>query len=236
MPRRRRRATVPNPDEIWGILRAIARERRRDERIARREERIARREDRVLERRFRREREAREREMAALVKRLRAEEAERKREQAERDGRLEKTLNRIAGDGDHRWGQLMEALVGGDLVRLLRDAGLDVEVLGRDVRSQNREGVWREYDLVAAGRSLTVVVEVKTTLRAKDVTKFMSRLGDFRKWRPDYARPRIYGALGYLTAKGDATRAAEASGFYLIRAVGSNASIVNSDGFEPRPY
>ena len=100
--------------------------------------------------------------MAALVKRLRAEEAERKREQAERDGRLEKTLNRIAGDGDHRWGQLMEALVGGDLVRLLRDAGLDVEVLGRDVRSQNREGVWREYDLVAAGRSLTVVVEVKT--------------------------------------------------------------------------
>lgn len=218
----RRRAAVPTPDEIWRILRSIARERRRDERIARRR-------DRALERRYRREREARQRAMAALVRRLREEEAE-------RDRRLEKKLNRIAGDGDHRWGQLMEALVGGDLVRLLRDAGLDVEVLGRDVRSQNREGVWREYDLVAAGRSLTVVVEVKTTLRAKDVTKFVSRLGDFREWRPDYARPRMYGALGYLTAKGDATRAGEAAGFYLIRAVGSNASIVNSEGFEPRLY
>ena len=221
----RRRAAVPTPDEIWQILRAIARERRRDERIARREDRVARQRDRALERRFRREEKARQR----AVQRLRE-------EQAERDRKLEKTLNRIAGDGDHRWGQLMEALVGGDLVRLLRDAGLDVEVLGREVRSQNREGVWREYDLVAAGRSLTVVVEVKTTLRAKDVTKFVSRLGDFREWRPDYARPRMYGALGYLTAKGDATRAAEAAGFYLIRAVGSNASIVNSEGFEPRLY
>jgi len=29
---------------------------------------------------------------------------------------------------------------------------------------------------------------------------------------------------------------AEAAGFYLIRAVGSSASIVNSEGFEPRLY
>jgi len=239
----RRRAATPTPAEIWRILRGIARD-----------ERIARRRDRALERRFRREREARERaaaaleqrlreeeaerkrEKAALEERLREEEAERKREQAERDRKLEEKLNRIAGDGDARWGQLMEALVGGDLVKLLRDAGVDVEVLGERVRSHNREGVWREYDLVAAGRSVVVVVEVKTTLREADVKRFVSRLGDFREWRPDYARPRMFGALGYLTAKGNAARVAEAAGFYLIRAVGSSASIVNSEGFEPRLY
>ncbi|MCY4629110.1 MAG: hypothetical protein OXE58_16280 [Acidobacteria bacterium] len=221
----RRRAATPTPAEIWRILRGIARD-----------ERIARRRDRALERRFRREREARERAAAALEQRLREEEAERKREQAERDRKLEEKLNRIAGDGDARWGQLMEALVGGDLVKLLRDAGVDVEVLGERVRSHNREGVWREYDLVAAGRSVVVVVEVKTTLREADVKRFVSRLGDFREWRPDYARPRMFGALGYLTAKGNAARVAEAAGFYLIRAVGSSASIVNSEGFEPRLY
>ena len=228
----RRRAAVPTPDEIWRILRAIARERRRDDRIARRDERIARRDeriaqqrDRALERRFHREQKARK----LALQRLRE-------EQAERDRRLEETLNRIAGDGDARWGQLMEALVGGDLVRLLRGAGMDVEVLGQRIRSHNREGVWREYDLVAAGKSLAVVVEVKTTLRAKHVGQFISRLGDFREWRPDYARATMYGALGYLTAKGDATRVAEEAGFYLIRAVGSNASIVNSETFKPRLY
>ena len=214
----RRRAATPTPAEIWRILRGIARD-----------ERIARRRDRALERRFRREREARERAAAALEQRLRE-------EQAERDRKLEEKLNRIAGDGDARWGQLMEALVGGDLVKLLRDAGVDVEVLGERVRSHNREGVWREYDLVAAGRSVVVVVEVKTTLREADVKRFVSRLGDFREWRPDYARPRMFGALGYLTAKGNAARVAEAAGFYLIRAVGSSASIVNSEGFEPRLY
>ena len=202
----RRRAATPTPAEIWRILRGIARD-----------ERIARRRDRALERRFRREREARERAAVALEQRLREEEAERKREkaaleqrlreeQAERDRKLEEKLNRIAGDGDARWGQLMEALVGGDLVKLLRDAGVDVEVLGERVRSHNREGVWREYDLVAAGRSVVVVVEVKTTLREADVRRFVSRLGDFREWRPDYARPRMFGALGYLTAKGNAAR------------------------------
>ena len=221
----RRRAATPTPAEIWRILRGIARD-----------ERIARRRDRALERRFRREREARERAAAALEQRLREEEAERKREQAERDRKLEEKLNRIAGDGDARWGQLMEALVGGDLVKLLRDAGVDVEVLGERVRSHNRDGVWREYDLVAAGRSVVVVVEVKTTLREADVKRFVSRLGDFREWRPDYARPRMFGALGYLTAKGNAARVAEAAGFYLIRVVGSSASIVNSEGFEPRLY
>lgn len=229
MPTRRRRKATPTPAEIWRILRAIA----RDERIARRrdarEERIERQRDRALRRKFRREREARKRADAALERKYRD-------EQAERDRKLDERLNRIAGDGDNRWGQLIEALVGGDTVRLLRDAGVPVESLHQRIRSRNREGVWREYDLVAVGESHTVVVEVKTTLTQADVKQFTERIADFRAWRPDYVRPRIYGALGYLTARDDATRAAEAAGFYLIRAVGSSASIVNSEGFEPRPF
>ena len=225
----RRRAATPTPAEIWRILRGMA----RDERVARRRDRAR---NRALEQRFRREREARRRAAAALEQKLREEEAERKRQQDERDRKLDRKLNRIAGEGDARWGRLMEALVGGDLVKLLRGAGVDVEFLGERVRSHNRHGECREYDLVAAGRAVVVVVEVKTTLREADVKRFISRLGDFREWRPDYARPRMFGAVGYLTAKGDATRVAEAAGFYLIRAVGSSASIVNSEGFEPRLY
>ena len=86
---------------------------------------------------------------------------------------------------------------------------------------------------MAAGRAVVVVVEVKTTLCEADVKRVLPRLGDFREWRPDYARPRMFGAVGYLTAKGNA---AQAAGFYLIRAVGLSASIVNSEGFEPRLY
>ena len=121
-------------------------------------------------------------------------------------------------------------------MKLLRGAGLDVEFLGERVRTHKLDGECREYDLVAAGKAVVVVVEMQPTLCEADVKSFVSRLGDCREWRPDHARPRMFGALGYVTGRGGATGAAEAPSFYLIRAVGSTASIVTSEGFEPRLY
>ena len=247
--RRRRRRSTPTPARIWRILNAIARERRiADRREAahaarfRKEMQARRRREAARAARFRKERQEWKRREAALAERFRtAEEKRRKaeekrrKEQAERDRKLDQRLNRIAGDGDNRWGRLMEALVEGDLLRLLQDAGVPVSNQAARVRS-NRGGKWREYDLVALGESDAVVVEVKTTLRRDDIPRFGERLRDFRDWRRDYARPRVWGGLAYLTVQGEAARLAEAAGFYLIRAVGSSAKLVNSKGFEPRPF
>ena len=60
-------------------------------------------------------------------------------------------------------------------------------------------GIWREYDLVAVGDPDAVVVEVKATLRPEDAAKFSERTANFREWRWDDARPRVWGALAYLT-------------------------------------
>ena len=187
-------------------------------------------------RRIAAEEETRKREAAALPQKFRQADEERKkadeerkRAQAERDRKLDERLNRIAGDGDNRWGRLMEALVEGDLLKLLRDA--DIEV-ARVLSQFDTE--WREYDLVAVGESEAVVVEVKTTLGQSDVKRFTERMSDFREWRPDHARPQVRAALAYLTTDWEAARLAEAAGFYLIRAVGSSASIVNGEGFRPR--
>ncbi len=130
-----------------------------------------------------------------------------------------------------------EALARGNLMRLLRDTGLEVESLRLNVAVRSPDGLWQEYDLVADGEDEVVVLEARMTLYPTDVSHFVSRLGDFRKWRPEcYARPRLYGAISYLTAKDDAIRMAEKAGFYLIQAAGYNASIVNSEGFKPRLF
>lgn len=160
---------------------------------------------------------------------------ERKRELAKVDRELRATLNRIAGDGDNRFGELMEALVEGRVVPLFREVGLDVERAFPRVRSRTLDD-WREYDVVAVGVQDAVVVEVKTTLRSRDVAQFTDRIRDFREWRPDHARPRVWGALAYLSANAAAVRAAEAAGFYVIRVVSTTASLVNSEGFEPRVF
>ena len=218
-PRRRRRAT-PTPDQIWRILRITARERRAAERRAA-----------ALEEQFRQADEERKR---ADEERRQADE-ERRKAQEERDRTLQATLNRIAGDGDNRFGELMEALIEGNVVPLFRKVGLDVERAFPRVSSRTLDD-WREYDVVAVGIRDAVVVEVKTTLRSRDVAQFTDRIRDFREWRPDHARPRVCGALGYLTANPAAVRAAEAAGFYVIRVVSTTASLVNSEGFEPRVF
>ena len=169
-----------------------------------------------------------------MRRRIAKEDEERKKEQAERDRVMERELYKIRGDGDNRWGKLIEALVEGNLLKLLRDENVEVIRVFSGVRSRIHE-TWREYDLVAVGDADAVVVEVKTTLRVSDVAKFTERMGDFREWRPDHARPQVWGALAYLTTKGNAAHAEDA-GFYLIRAVSGSARLVNSEGFEPRRF
>ncbi len=120
-------------------------------------------------------------------------------------------------------------------MKLLRDAGVNVlrAVPGWPVAI---EGEWRQYDLVAVGEHDAVVVEVKSTLKPADVTQFTKRLRDFRKWCPEFARSRIMGAMACLVADGAALQAAEVAGLYVIRAMDSTASIVNSEGFKPAIY
>ena len=213
MPRRRHRRSTPTPRQIWRILHAAAREARAADRRAA-----------ALEEQYRK----------ADEERKKADE-ERRKAQEERDRTLQATLNRIAGDGDNRFGELMEALIEGNVVPLFRKEGLDVERAFPRVSSRTLDD-WREYDVVAVGMRDAVVVEVKTTLRVRDVPRFIARIGDFREWRPDHARPRVWGAFAYLSASAAAVRAAEAAGLYVVRVVSTTAGLVNSEGFEPRVF
>lgn len=229
--RRRRRRSTPTPAQIWRILHAIGRETR-----------LAKRESERERQRAKREMELTKREIAALEREIREQEKKRKEDQAayekaqaERNVRVEKEIFRILGDGDNRWGMLIEALVEGNLLKILRDAGIGVDDATARRRSMRR-GIWREYDLVAVGERDAVVVEMKTTLRLADVARFTERIRDFREWRSDDARERVWGALAYLAVEGNAARAAEKAGFYLIRAVSGSARLVNSEGFEPRLF
>ena len=233
-PRRRRRRSAPNPQQIWRILNASAREAR-----------IARREREEMMRQLAREAAERKKEAAEREEHYRQADERRKEEEAfarklqeKNEGRnreLEREMYRLYGEGDNRWGKLIEALVEANLLKLLQDAGIEVEhALSR--RRSSIRGIWREYDLVAVGDSDAVVVEVKTTLRTADVARFTERIGNFREWRWDDARERVWGALAYLSPEGNAAQAAEDAGFYLIRAVSGSARLVNSEGFTPRVF
>ena len=151
--------------------------------------------------------------------------------------KIEKEIHRVIGDGDARWGRLMEALTEGDLPGILGDFGIEVTPPRRRMAA-TRGGYTREWDLVALGEEASVVVEVETTLRPEDVRQFRTRMEEFRLWMPDFDRNgmNIHGALAYLSADESVLRHAERRGFFLIRVVGSGASIRNPPDFVPAAF
>lgn len=154
------------------------------------------------------------------------------RQMKETDRRLKKAENLFTT----QWGRLMESLVEGDLVRLLRERDVEVErtVLPRTNRRSKGESY--QVDIVAVNGREVVVVEVKTTLRPEHVGHFGSKLERFKDWWPEYGDRRVYGALAYLESWDDVTTHAERRGFFIIRATGDSASIVNAEDFEPRVF
>ena len=168
-----------------------------------------------------------ERKMEALRKRQEATD----RQIAETGRQIKKTESYFTS----QWGKLMESLVDGDLVPLLNGRGIALEHTHQR-REGRRNGEHFEFDIVAVNRRDVVVVEVKTTLRSEDVTRFLAKLSKFTDFAREYRGKRILGAVAYLKSDSNVTTYAERKGLFVIRATGSSASIINAEDFEPRSF
>ena len=134
-----------------------------------------------------------------------------------------------------QWGKLVESLVEGDLLKLLKERGIEVERIIPRMKG-NKSGQNFEFDLIAINDTKMVIVEVKTTLRPQDVTDFHEKLWKAKTYMPEYKDKIIFGAVAFITSEGSSDRMAENQGFYVIKATGNSSSIVNSDDFEPKQF
>ena len=144
----------------------------------------------------------------------------------------DKKLNKLESLFTSQWGKLVELLVEGDLIRMLNGKGIKVESTLQRIKG-NRDGQNFEFDIIAENLKEIVIVEVKTTLRQRDVTEFLEKLRKSKRYLPKYKGMDIYGAMAFITADGHSDRMAENMGLFVIRATGSSAAIVNKDGFKP---
>jgi hypothetical protein len=147
----------------------------------------------------------------------------------------DKKINKLSELFTSQWGKLIESLVEGDLVKLLKTRGITVESVNQR-RKGSKEGVNFEYDLIAINTDEIVIVEVKTTLRPQDVEDFHKKLWKAKTFMPEYKHMRIYGAVAYITVHGSSDSMAENLGFFTIRATGSSSSIVNDENFKPKAF
>ena len=122
-----------------------------------------------------------------------------------------------------------------DLIELL--GGRDIEVDHTITNLKKINGQTRvEFDIVAVNGEEAVAVEVKTTLKVRDVDHFVQMLAQFAAQLPEYRGRKVYGAVAYLKADEKSDSYAERRGLFVIRATGSSASITNREGFTPRVF
>ena len=196
------------PQEIWSILRELSKSQRETDRRMQETDQLLKRHAREAERR--------------------AQEADQRAKEADRRFRgLDELFN-------GQWGKLMEALVEGDLIELLKERGIKVEHTLTNVRHRG-ERSW-EFDIIAVNGAEVVVVEVKTTLKVRQVDRFVGLMQEFTDLMPRYRGSTVYAAVAYLKADEASDSYAERQGLYVIRATGSSASIANPRDFRPRTF
>ena len=134
-----------------------------------------------------------------------------------------------------QWGKLVESLVEGDLIKLLRERGIKVDSTIQR-RKGNLNGENFEFDIIAINGDEIVIVEVKTTLRVEDINYYHRKLWKSKDFMPEYKERKIYGAVAFITAEGAADRMAEKIGMFVIKATGNSSSIINKSGFKPKIF
>ena len=187
-------------------------------------------------------------------------EAQKKTEKARREGekalkkaqekteeaiqKLTENLNKADGDFRNKWGQFLENLVKGDLVKILKKRNIEIlRIQPRMVYYENEKEAG-DFDLVAVNGREIVAIEVKSTLTVEKVKKFIGALKRFKEYFPEYKEKIVYGSVAYLCependiAEG-AVRFAKENGLFVIVSPGGESNVTtisNPEDFRPKAF
>ena len=211
------------PEEVWEILREVSENQKETDRQMKETDRM------IKENQKETDRQMKETD-------LKFQETDQKfQETAEQMKGTDRRLKALDKLYNSQWGKLMESLVEGDLVKMLKERGIDVRQTSRNLKNEGGERNW-EFDLLAVNGDEVVVVEVKTMLKVKDVDHFLNKLGDFKELVSYHKDKKVYGAVAYLKADQSSNIYAEKQGLFVIRATGSSAKIINDEGFQAKKF
>ena len=156
------------------------------------------------------------------------------------DRQIKKT-NKKVGELTGSMGKVIERMVAGrNIIKQFHDLGYIIsshsrnKTFGEDLPDGNQG----EIDLFLENGEIAILIEVKTTLKAKNVGKLKDKLERFRREADSKGdKRRFIGAVAGAVVEGDAEEIAHENGMYVIVQSGKAVEILPTpEGFVARQW
>ena len=138
---------------------------------------------------------------------------------------LVKKTNQDVGSLSSRVGDIIEYMVGGDIVGQFQALNIAIKSHSRDktfgIRNTDESG---QIDVFLENGDIVILIEVKTRLTDDDVREHIERLEKYRLYGDD--KRRIMGAVAGAVVSDDIIKFAHKQGFYVIVQSGEAVKIV----------
>ena len=158
-------------------------------------------------------------------------EAEYARERKEREAEYkqrDKALNKKISDLGSRIGQIIEHMIGGNIIEKFRAFGYDIIQYGRNISYEYKKlNISGEIDMFLEDGDVAILIEVKTSLETADVREHIKQLEEYRliaDARGD--KRRFVGAVAGAVIAKDAIKFAHENGLYVIVQSGEAVEIL----------
>jgi len=158
----------------------------------------------------------------------------------EADQRMKRTDERI-GELTGSMGKVIEHMVAGhNIVKKFQALNYKIERCSRNITFGLGlpDGKQGEIDLFLEDGNIAIVIEVKTTLKAKNVGKLMEKLERFRSDADKNGDKRHFiGAVAGAVVEGDAIEIAHENGIFVIVQSGNAVEILPTpEGFQAKEW
>ena len=174
---------------------------------------------------------------AAFDRRMKEQRAEYDRIAKETNRKIGKQIGELTGS----MGRVIERMVAGrNIIKQFQDLGYVISSYSREKTFGNDlpEGNQGEIDLFLENGDIAILIEVKTTLKAKHVGGLMNKLERFRRDADAKGdKRRFLGAVAGAVVEGEAREVAHKNGMYVIVPSGKAMEVVKvPEGFKAREW
>ena len=159
----------------------------------------------------------------------------------EESARQLKETQREVGKLSSSVGRIIEHMVKGKILKKFQSLGYDVTMCCPNLEFESEElGIFGEIDLLLNDGPVSILIEVKTTLKTDDVRDHIERICKYRRYVESKGfgvSRRFIGAVAGAVVSKETAKFAHDTGMYVIVQSGDAVEIIASpEGFQAKEW